>query len=108
MPLPYSQIQVTPNTNKTKWSAHILRDKLRYHSNVFSSPIQTVGIRINVSKAEKVKPPMTVMANGAPIAPAYSESPIASGNIATIVVIEVIRIGRIRDRPAVINALFRL
>ena len=48
------------------------------------------------------------MANGAPIAPAYSESPIANGNMATMVVIDVIRIGRIRDKPAVINALLRL
>ena len=80
----------------------------RYHCKVFSSPIQTVGIRISVSNAENVNPPITVMANGAPIAPAYSESPIANGNMATIVVIDVIRIGWIRDKPAVINALLRL
>ena len=78
-----------------------------YHCSVFSSPIQTVGIRISVNNAEKERPPITVMANGAPIAPAYSELPIAIGNMATIVVMEVIRIGRIRDSPAVINALLR-
>lgn len=55
--------------------------------------------------AEKKSPPITVMAKGAPIAPAYSVSPIANGSMAAIVVMEVIRMGRIRDIPAVINAL---
>ena len=44
--------------------------------------------------AEKKSPPITVMAKGAPIAPAYSVSPIANGSMAAIVVMEVIRIGR--------------
>ena len=69
--------------------------------------MQTVGIKINVNKAEKRSPPITVIAKGAPMAPAYSVSPMANGNIAAIVVIEVIKIGRIRDIPAVINARFR-
>lgn len=49
--------------------------------------------------AEKKSPPITVMAKGAPIAPAYSVSPIANGSMAAIVVMEVIRMGRIRDIP---------
>ena len=57
--------------------------------------------------AEKKSPPITVMAKGATIAPAYSVSHIANGSMAAIVVMEVIRMGRIRDIPAVINALFR-
>ena len=51
---------------------------------------------------------MTVMAKGAPILVTYSTLPMARGNIATTVVIAVIRIGRIRACPAIINARGRL
>ena len=52
---------------------------------------------------------MTVIANGAPKPETNSPCPIANGNIATIVVIAVIKIGRIRDMPARIKARgFRL
>ena len=107
IPSAYSQILTTPTTKRTKWKIHILRDKERYHQSTFSNPMQTVGIKINVNKAEKRSPPITVIAKGAPMAPAYFVSPMANGNIAAIVVIEVIKIGRIRDIPAVINARFR-
>ena len=72
---------------------------------VFSNPIYTVGIRIKVNTVPKASPPITVMANGAPIKLTYSAVPKANGNIATIVVIAVIRIGRKRWSPAVNSAL---
>ena len=62
----------------------------------------------SVNNVENASPPITVIANGAPIAPAYSVSPIAKGSMAIIVVIVVIKMGLIRDIPAVINARSRL
>lgn len=47
---------------------------------------------------------MTVIANGAPRPETNSPCPMANGNIATIVVMAVIKIGRIRDIPARIKA----
>ena len=57
--------------------------------------------------AEKKSPPITVMAKGAPIAPAYSVSPIANGSMAAIVVMEVIRMGRIQQRMLWCNEQYK-
>src|SRR5690554_5501079 len=70
----------------------------------FSIPKYKVGINTSVSRVLTVSPPITVMAKGAPMAPTYSDWPIARGIIATIVVIDVIRMGRTLDKPAVIRA----
>ena len=53
-------------------------------------------MRINVNAVPSVKPPMTVIANGAPITETYSAVPNANGTMATMVVIAVIKIGRNR------------
>ena len=49
-------------------------------------------------------PPITVMAKGAPRPDTNSPFPIASGNMAMMVVMAVIRMGRTREIPAIINA----
>ncbi len=59
----------------------------------------------SVSKVLSASPPITTIAKGAPITLTYSACPMARGNMATMVVIAVIRIGRTRESPAVINAL---
>ncbi len=51
-----------------------------------------------------VSPPITVIANGAPNPATNSPCPMARGNMATIVVIAVIKMGRIREIPAIISA----
>ncbi len=68
-----------------------------------------MGIITRVNNVLIVNPPITVIANGAPSPDTYSPVPRASGTIATMVVIAVIRIGRRRDRPEVMIArCFRL
>ena len=64
-------------------------------------------MRSSVSIAEKARPPMTVSANGAPMAPAYSLSPIAMGISVTMVVIVVMNIGLSREYPLVMIARIR-
>ena len=61
----------------------------------------------SVSTAENVRPPITVSANGAPMAPAYSLSPMAIGISVTMVVIVVMQIGLRRENPLVMIALIR-
>ena len=63
-----------------------------------------VGINTNVSKVLTANPPIIVTAKGTPISPTYSDLPNAKGINAIIVVIAVIRIGRTRASPAIINA----
>ena len=67
-----------------------------------------VGIKISVSNVLRVSPPITVMANEAPMVDTNSAFPIARGNIAITVVDAVIRIGLILAIPAAIKALERL
>ena len=61
-------------------------------------------MNIRVKTVLKAKPPITVMANGAPILPIYSASPIASGINAIIVVMAVINIGLTRAIPEIMSA----
>ncbi len=61
-------------------------------------------MNIKVSIVLSDSPPITVMAKGAPMAPTYSDCPSARGNMATMVVMAVIRIGRTLESPASINA----
>jgi len=66
-----------------------------------------VGMKIRVKSVLIESPPMTVMAKGAPMLPTYSALPMARGIMATIVVMAVMRIGRIRAWPAIMRALAR-
>ncbi|MBA7547074.1 hypothetical protein ES705_39476 [subsurface metagenome] len=86
----------------------IFQFSCRIQARDVSKPEFSVGINTSVNSVLRDSPPITVMANGAPIVLTYSACPIASGAIATIVVIAVINIGRTLARPAVINALERL
>ena len=50
-----------------------------------------------------VNPPITVMAKGAPSPDTNSPCPMANGNMATMVVMAVIRIGRTLEIPAMMR-----
>jgi len=82
----------------------IFQFRFLIQARVFSRPAYKVGTKTRVSRVLRVRPPMTVMAKGAPMAPTYSDCPRAMGNIATMVVMAVIRMGRTRDNPASIRA----
>ena len=66
-----------------------------------------LGMKRSVNRVPIARPPMTVMANGAPMREMYSALPIASGNMATMVVIAVMRMGLTRAWPAVMSARTR-
>ena len=61
-------------------------------------------MNIRVRMVLTASPPITVIANGAPIILTYSALPIASGNMATMVVMAVIKYWRTLDMPATIRA----
>jgi len=69
-----------------------------------SNPLYSIGINTSVNNVLTDRPPITVTAKGGPIALTYSVLPIARGNMATQVVITVIRIGLTLDRPAYMMA----
>ena len=67
-------------------------------------PEYRVGMMTNVSRVLMLSPPMTVMAKGAPKPDTNSPCPIAKGNMAMMVVMAVMRMGRTREMPATISA----
>ena len=89
-------------------TSFVIGFKLLNQSSTLSRPALRVGMYIKVSMVANAKPPITVTAKGWPMLITYSASPRANGSMATIVVMEVMRIGLIREIPLMISARYLL